>query len=285
MDPCFYRRDDALIIVHVDDMRVAADPDTLTTLHVALFDHFQITTSDGTRFLGMDVDYNRELGVLKMSMKTYLQSTLDRFTAFDVSRGCPYREIVRCLLWIHSLPKCYLTQSPLSYHDFSLPKCHLPQSPLSYHDFSRCVLPSRALSSPLHASSSSSHVILPLQFPPNQSPRSPSFFPQNLFILPSHWSKKILFLLASAFALRRVSPFPVPRCRFSGCPPLISLPRCHVSGCPSYLHPIFPPPPRPIYPNLLLPHPSTITLHFHPIPFSSRFSPSFFQTPPHNLNL
>jgi hypothetical protein len=36
---------------------------------------------------------------------------------------------------------------------------------------------------------------------------------------------------------------------------------------------------------LLLPHPSTITLHFHPIPFSSRFSPSFFQISPHNLNL
>jgi hypothetical protein len=69
MDPCFYRRDDALIIVHVDDMRVAADPDTLTTLHFALFERFQITTSDGTRFLGMDVDYNRELGILKMSMK------------------------------------------------------------------------------------------------------------------------------------------------------------------------------------------------------------------------
>jgi hypothetical protein len=62
MDPCFYRRDDALIIVHLDDMCVAADPDTLTTFHVALFDRFQITTSNGTRFLGMDVDYNRELG-------------------------------------------------------------------------------------------------------------------------------------------------------------------------------------------------------------------------------
>jgi hypothetical protein len=98
-DPCFYRRDDALIIVHVDDMRVAANPNTLTTLHFALFERFKITTSDGTRFLGMDVDYNMEHGILKMSMKTYLQSTMDRFTAFDVSRGCPYREIVGCLLW------------------------------------------------------------------------------------------------------------------------------------------------------------------------------------------
>jgi hypothetical protein len=46
MDPCFYRRTDALIIVHVDDMRIAADFNTLTTIHFALFERFQITTSD-----------------------------------------------------------------------------------------------------------------------------------------------------------------------------------------------------------------------------------------------
>jgi hypothetical protein len=35
-----------------------------------------------------------------MGMNTYIQSTMDRFTAFDTTRGCPYREIVGCLLWI-----------------------------------------------------------------------------------------------------------------------------------------------------------------------------------------
>ena len=34
----------------------------------------------------------------------------------------------------------------------------------------------------------------------------------------------------------------------------------------------------------LLPHPSTIPLHFHPIPFSSSFSPSLFQISPHNFS-
>ncbi len=48
----------------------------------------------------MDVSYDREQGLLKMGMQTYIQSTLDRFTNFDVSRGPPYREIVGCLLWI-----------------------------------------------------------------------------------------------------------------------------------------------------------------------------------------
>jgi hypothetical protein len=35
-----------------------------------------------------------------MSMQTYIQTTMDRFLAFDTSLGCPYREIVGCLLWI-----------------------------------------------------------------------------------------------------------------------------------------------------------------------------------------
>jgi hypothetical protein len=99
-DPCFYKRHDALIIVHVDDMRVSASPDVLTTLHFALFERFRITTGDGSRFLGMDVTYDRDAGILRMGMQTYIQSTLDRFTAFDTSLGVPYREIVGCLLWI-----------------------------------------------------------------------------------------------------------------------------------------------------------------------------------------
>jgi hypothetical protein len=33
-------------------------------------------------------------------MDTYIQSTMDRFEHFDLTLGCPYREIVGCLLWI-----------------------------------------------------------------------------------------------------------------------------------------------------------------------------------------
>jgi hypothetical protein len=59
MNPCFYKRDDALIIVHLDDMRVSAPPAVLAQIHKALYDRFKITTSDGSRFLGMDVSYDR----------------------------------------------------------------------------------------------------------------------------------------------------------------------------------------------------------------------------------
>jgi hypothetical protein len=86
MDPCFYKRHDAMTIVHVDDMRVSASPNVLKTIHFALFEHFRITTGDGFRFLGMDVTYDREMGILKMGMHTYIQSTLDRFSAFDITR-------------------------------------------------------------------------------------------------------------------------------------------------------------------------------------------------------
>jgi hypothetical protein len=98
LDPCFYKRHDALIIVHVDDMRVSASPDVLTTLHFALFERFTITTGDGSHFLGMDVTYDREVALLRMGMQTYIQSTLDRFAAFDTTHGLPYREIIDCLL-------------------------------------------------------------------------------------------------------------------------------------------------------------------------------------------
>ncbi len=81
-------------------MRVSAPPDVLTAIHAALYDRFQITTSDGSRFLGMNVSYNRDEGLLTMGMPTYIQATLDRFVNFDITRGIPYREIVGCLLWI-----------------------------------------------------------------------------------------------------------------------------------------------------------------------------------------
>jgi hypothetical protein len=81
-------------------MRVTAPADVLHQLHAALYGHFQITTSDGSRFWGMDTAYDLSAGVLTMGMTTYIQLTLERFLNFDVTRGCPYREIVGCLLWI-----------------------------------------------------------------------------------------------------------------------------------------------------------------------------------------
>jgi hypothetical protein len=100
MDACFYRRDDALIIVHVDDMRCSGTFDTVTAIHAALHERFKITTSDASCFLGMDTRYDLNAGVLSMGMETYIQATMDRFSNFDLTRGCPYREIVGCLLWI-----------------------------------------------------------------------------------------------------------------------------------------------------------------------------------------
>jgi hypothetical protein len=100
MDPCFYKRSDALVILFCDDLRVAATLPVLKKIHDELFKKFAITTSDGTRFLGMDTVYNIKEGYLKIHMETYIVSTRDRFLDFDVSRGIPFREIVGCLLWI-----------------------------------------------------------------------------------------------------------------------------------------------------------------------------------------
>ncbi len=95
LDPCFYRRDDAALIVHVDDMRCAGTPAALLAIHAALSTRFNITTGDGTRFLGMDTRYNLESGVLTFGMGTYIQATMDRFLHFDVALGLPYRELCR----------------------------------------------------------------------------------------------------------------------------------------------------------------------------------------------
>jgi hypothetical protein len=106
MDPCFYRRldkngeVDAIIILHVDDMRVAATEEVINVIHKQLYDKFEITTSDTGRFLGMDADYDMDAGILRMHMATYIQNTVDRFHDFDVTKGVPYREIVGSLLWI-----------------------------------------------------------------------------------------------------------------------------------------------------------------------------------------
>jgi len=100
MDPCLYTRQDALIILFVDDLRVAATPSVLADIHAALFTKFQITTSDGTRFLGMDTIYDVKKGYLKLHMETYIVSIHERFHSFDLSRGVPFREVVGCLLWV-----------------------------------------------------------------------------------------------------------------------------------------------------------------------------------------
>jgi hypothetical protein len=111
MDLCFYRRAvsgtipnepscDAIIILHVDDMRVAGSEQVVKDIYQKLFNKFEITISDSGRFLGMDTEYNLVTGVLRMHMSTYIQSTVERFAAFDVSKGIPFREIVGSLLWI-----------------------------------------------------------------------------------------------------------------------------------------------------------------------------------------
>jgi hypothetical protein len=112
MDPCFYRRpsvigddptaprSDAIIILHVDDMRVAASPAVIKIIHDQLYEEFQITTSDTGRFLGMDTEYDQPNGIFKMHMGTYIDSTVQRFHSFDLTKGIPYRELVGSLLWI-----------------------------------------------------------------------------------------------------------------------------------------------------------------------------------------
>jgi hypothetical protein len=100
LDACFYKRTDVLIIVHVDDMRCSGTPAAVAEIHAALFARFIITTSDGTRFLGMDTAYDLYAGVLTMGMQTYIAATMERFSNFDLTLGLSYREIVGCLLWI-----------------------------------------------------------------------------------------------------------------------------------------------------------------------------------------
>ena len=104
MDPCFFRRLEpdglySLIITHVDDSRVGAAPAVLQEIYDALFQEFQITVADGSRFLGMDVEYDRDAGFLKLHMKTYLEETVARFESCDTTSGYPLREIVGCILW------------------------------------------------------------------------------------------------------------------------------------------------------------------------------------------
>jgi hypothetical protein len=105
LDACFYKRrepsgDLSLVICHVDDFRAGASAAVLKTLHAQLFDEWKITTCSGLRFLGMDMEYNMEVGQLTMRMTTYISETIKRFESYDTTHGLPYRELVGCLMWI-----------------------------------------------------------------------------------------------------------------------------------------------------------------------------------------
>jgi hypothetical protein len=100
LDACFYRRPDALLILYCDDLRIGASSEVLGSLHAALFARFDVTTAPGNRFLGMDTSYALDVGILKMSMASYIVTTQERFRSFDLSQGFPFRELVGCLLWI-----------------------------------------------------------------------------------------------------------------------------------------------------------------------------------------
>ncbi len=84
-DKCLYRREDAVIVLFCDDLRIGASDPVLQPLHSAFFTKFGITTASGDRFLGMDTSYQRNSGVLKLSMETYISNTMERFNDFDVS--------------------------------------------------------------------------------------------------------------------------------------------------------------------------------------------------------
>ncbi len=99
LDSCFYTRHDAILILYCDDLRIGASESVLQSLKEALYTKFEVTTAPGNRFLGMDTLYDREKGFLKLSMASYIDSTVSRFAEFDVSCGVPFRELVGCLLW------------------------------------------------------------------------------------------------------------------------------------------------------------------------------------------
>jgi hypothetical protein len=100
LDSCFYKRSDAILILYCDDLRIGATPQVLDSLHSEFSKKFSVTTAKGDRFLGMDTFYDPAKGVLKLSMKSYIETTKERFNNFDLSQGYPYRELVGCLLWV-----------------------------------------------------------------------------------------------------------------------------------------------------------------------------------------
>jgi hypothetical protein len=84
LDSCFYRRSDAVLILYCDDLRIGASPSVLASLHSSLSDKFAVTTAPGNRVLGMDTTYDPILGVMKLSMTSYIDTTVERFKNFDL---------------------------------------------------------------------------------------------------------------------------------------------------------------------------------------------------------
>jgi hypothetical protein len=77
------------LILYCDDLRIGASPEVLESLHTSLSEKFSITTAPGDRFLGMDTTYDPKLGILKLSMKSYIETTKERFSNFDLTQGYP----------------------------------------------------------------------------------------------------------------------------------------------------------------------------------------------------
>jgi hypothetical protein len=101
LDNCFYKRHDSVLILFCDDLRIIGAPtQVLESLHHSLFEKFGVTPASGSRFLGMDTYYDLPKGLLKISMETYIDQTVERFENFDLSAGVPFRELVGCLLWV-----------------------------------------------------------------------------------------------------------------------------------------------------------------------------------------
>jgi hypothetical protein len=100
LDKCLYRRHDAILILFCDDLRIGASKAVLESLHSSFYEKFGITTAPGNRFLGIDTCYQHKCGIMKLSMESYISTTMDRFRNFDTSQGYPYREVMGCLLGI-----------------------------------------------------------------------------------------------------------------------------------------------------------------------------------------
>lgn len=87
-DPCyFYKWIDGVyfqVLVWVDDSRIACDLDGLAEEFATKFlATHKGTRSDGTDYLGTDVDYNRAKGTLTVSLKKKVQSLLRQFGMED----------------------------------------------------------------------------------------------------------------------------------------------------------------------------------------------------------
>jgi hypothetical protein len=105
LDPCFYKRREpsgemTLLISYVDDFRIGGSETVVQAVYEAMFKEWGITSCDGTRFLGLDVAYDRQVGKLTFSMGTYIKQAIERFAMADLSKGLPYRNLVGCLMWI-----------------------------------------------------------------------------------------------------------------------------------------------------------------------------------------